>query len=333
MKRTAIAAILALAFVCCAAMAAFTARSMDRAWGASAVCSADALTSQDLLLLTALRPDLGWTAYRQSAPKQMVSDAMPDRTAKAAVLSFLGAPERIAIFPLVSGRLPQSDERSVCALDSDSAFLLFGSIDPGAVFVRLDGKLMRVVGVIDAQRPLMLIPAEEGSQGGLTGEEQGAKTQVMTFDRLVADGREALLTLQNMLGIEPDPFELSGAEFVRLTRLLCAAPWLAAVAYTVAALSRRGGIWRFAGVTLLFFLSLGALLAVLMSIPVRLLPARWSDLEFYGKQITAFKARPFRAPDVRGALKSDVLRVGLLSAAACIALWMERMWLRCGKSR
>ncbi|MEF9896468.1 MAG: hypothetical protein RR843_11910, partial [Clostridia bacterium] len=80
-------------------------------------------------------------------------------------------------------------------------------------------------------------------------------------------------------------------------------------------------------------LDLGAVLALLWCVPVRLLPARWSDFSFYGEQVAALRARPFRAPDVRDELiKWDMLRAGGWCAAACMALWMERMWLRCEKS-
>lgn len=317
MKRRMIAGLLAAMLVSFSAANVFTVVDMGRTWGDGAVCSIGTQTKQDLSLLTALYPDLTWTAYAQSEAQTLVSDEFPTRTTKAAVLSFLGAPERIAFFPLVSGRLPMDGETDACALDADTAFELFKTTDASGNFIRLGEKMVRVVGVIDVDRPVVLIPAEQDTQ----------------FRRLAADDRDAMLALSSALGVEPDSFELSGAELTKLMGLLCAVPWLLAAALFLGSLRRRGGWWRTVSTVSLWTLLLGVILALLWCVPVRLLPARWSDMEFYGEQVAAYRARPFRAPDIRDELlKSDVLRAGMWGTMACIALWMERMWLGCEKS-
>jgi hypothetical protein len=318
MKRKMIAALLTLTLVGFSALNVFTAADMGRTWGDGAACSIGSLTEQDVSLLAVLHPDLKWTAYAQSGPQPIVNDELPVRTAEAAVLSFLGAPGRIAFFPLASGRLPLEGERGACALDVNTAFKLFKSTNAEGSWVRMDGRAVRVVGVMNVDRPLLLTPAEQDTK----------------LTRLAADDRDAMLSLSLTLEVEPDPFELTGAELTRFMGLLCAVPWLLAAALFLSSLRKRGDWWRTISTVSLWALALGAVLALLWCVPVRLLPARWSDMAFYGEQAAAFRARPFRAPDIRDELlKWDMLRAGLWCAMAFIALWMERMWLGCVKSR
>lgn len=318
MKRKVIAVLLAFMLVSFSALAVFTAADMGRVWRTATACSIDLLTIQDLSLLTVLYPDLEWTAYTQSTPLTIANDELPTRTVEAAVLSFLGTPEQIAFFPLVSGRLPLKGELGSCALDVNTSFELFKSTNAGGNLIRLDGKRVRVVGVVDVDRSLVLTPAEQDTK----------------LNRLVADNREAMLSLSSALvGADPDSFELNGAELTKLMWFLCAVPWLVVTALFLGSLRKRGGWWRVASTISLWALFMCAVLVLLWCVPVRLLPARWSDMEFYGEQVAAYRTRAYRAPDIRDELlKSDMQRAVLWCAMACIALWMERMWLRCVKS-
>lgn len=318
MRRRVMGALCALAFLYCVTCGLFAARYMHKAWEKSTSCTIDPRAAKELSVLGELYPDAGWTAYAESAPETLTNDALPSRTADAAVLRFLGAPERIAFFPFVSGRLPLSSESGVCALDMDTAFKLFGSTDPDGELVRLAGGTARVVGVVDVDRPLALLPA--------MGQD--------TVDRLAADDRDILQMLALALGAELDPFEMSGVEATKLAWWLCAVPWVLLIAIGLGALRGLGGAWRPVSSALLIVLLLGALLALLWYAPVRLLPARWSDFAFYSEQIDLWKARAFRAPDVRDrGITSDALRVCLFCMCACVALFVGRKCLGCEKSR
>lgn len=307
MKRRIIAALMAIVFAGCSALSISGAIGIARVWGNGIACTIDAAAGYDLSLLTALYPHIPWTAYAQSAPLIIANDELPVRTAKAAALSFLGAPDRIAFFPLASGRLPHIGEAGACALDANTAFELFKSANAEGCMVRIDGRAARVVGVIDIDYPILLLPAKPETP----------------LNRLSADDGDALILLMSALGVENDPFELSGAETRNLLLLPCAAPWLLVVMRLLIWLRRRGGWLKFVSAALIWALALGALLMILSCVPVRLLPARWSDTAFYGEQAAAFRARPFRQTDIRHELhKRYVLRAGLGCAAACVALWM-----------
>lgn len=318
MRRRITATLLAIVFAYCSASSICGAIGIKRIWGNGIACSIDAKAGEELSLLTALYPDIQWTAYAQSAPLIIANYELPARTAKAAALSFLGAPNRIAFFPLASGRLPLIGELGACALTTNTAFELFKSANAQGNLVRIAGNTMRVVGIIDMDYPILLISAKPET----------------ILNRLAADDRDTLILLSSALGVAPDPFELSGAETRNLILLLCAAPWLLVAAQFLVPLRGRGGWRKLVFAVLVWALALGVVLAILGCVPVRLVPARWSDMTFYTELAAAFEARPFRQKDIRDELfKRDALRAGLWSAAACIALWMERMWLKRVRSR
>ena len=304
MKRSMVGAMLILVSVFCSALSVMTVMDIQAVWGDTAACSIDPATPADLSLLSQTYPDLAWTAYAQTAPQKIEHAQMSIRVDVAPVLTYMGDPNRIAFFPLMSGRLPMDSEQNLCAMNESTAYRLFGSANPIDASIRMNGAQMRVVGVLDLERALVLIPAD-------------AKQKL---DRLVCDDRDALMLLVSALGIEPDPFEMSGAEVAKLLWLLCTAPWLCASAIVLFRYRKRRGASRIMSIILLLMLGLSAIMLALYCMPVRLLPSRWSDLSFYGKRIAEYAARPFRTPDIRDELRqSSLLRTALLCTSTYIA--------------
>ena len=317
MKRAVIRLFCLAAFAAALTGAVCLALNMQKMWANCAACSIAPSTGDELALLDALYPDAEWTAYTQDAASLSVTnEALPARSAQVQELSFLGDPSRIAFFPLVSGRLPREGESGVCALDADTAWALFRSTDANSNCVRANGDSLLVVGILDVERPLLMVPAAQDAR----------------FDRLAASSREALEALASALGEETDPFELSGSEIARIALLLCIFPIVLRIASALGVLRRRGG-WRREAVNLLLWaLFAGAVLAILWCVPVRLLPARWSDLGFYAELLDSFRARDLRLPDARDLLlQSGLVRAGILCLMACVAFWIERKCLKCEK--
>ena len=305
------------AFALCLTAAVCGAVNMRGAWETGAACSIEDATVDDLALLTALFPQTEWTAYAQRAqPLTVANHALPVRTAQVQKLAVLGKIERIARFPLVSGRLPREGETGVCALDAETAFALFRSDTADANRVRVGEDSLVVVGVVDVERPLMMVSAGQDT----------------LFDRLAANSYEELTALVSALGGETDPFELSGAEAARVAFFFCAIPCFGVAAFALTGLRRRGG-WRgYLATILLWALLAGIVLSLLRCVPVRLLPTRWSDFSFYVEQLEAFRSRAARLPDARDQMmRTDLVRVGAWSLASCVALWLERKWLKCEK--
>ena len=317
MKREVMKLFWLSALVLCFAAAVFNAAGMFRTWKTGAVCSIEGASGDDLALLSALYPEIEWTAYAQRFDSVTVANSLlPARTAQAQVLTALGDPGRIAFFPLVSGRLPRAGEEGVCALDADTAFALFRSEVAEGNCVQVDNASLTVVGVVDVGQALLV-----------TGAARDAR-----LNRLAADSREELTVLAAALGAEIDPFALSGKETARLAGLLCAAPCLLLAGSVPRALRRYGNGGKYASTLLRWALFAGGVMAVLWCVPVRLLPARWSDLGFYARQVEAFRSRAVRLPDVRDVmLQKDIARVGIFSLLSCGALHMERKWLKCEK--
>lgn len=317
MKRAVVRLLCLTAFAVALTSAVCLAVNMRKMWANCAACSIAPSAGDELALLDVLYPDAGWTAYAQDAASLTVTnDALPARSAQVQTLAFLGDPNCIAFFPLVSGRLPREGESGVCALDAESAWALFRSTDASGNRIRANGDSLLVVGVLDVERPLLMLPAAQDAR----------------FDRLAANSREELEALASALGEEMDPFELSGSEIARVALWLCGFPVVLRVACALGALRRRGGWRREAANLLLWTLFAGAVLAVLWCVPVRLLPARWSDFGFYAELLDGFRARGLRLPDARDRLlQSGLARVGVLSLAACAAFWIERKCLKCEK--
>lgn len=315
MKRLVMRRIWLTAFVLCFTAAACHALNTHRAWRASAACSIQAATGDSLAPLTALYPETEWTAYTQGYELlRVANDALPARGAQVQALCFLGDPERIAFFPMASGRLPGEGESGVCALDANTAYALFRDTGAEGKRVRVGGASLMVTGVIQMERSILLLPAAQDAR----------------FDRLVADTREELAALVTALGEEMDFFEFSGAEAARAADVLCAFPCALLVCFMLSALRRRVGWRRKIANLLLWAFAAAVILAVFWCVPVRLLPSRWSEFDFYARLLDAFRTRAVRLPDARDRLmRSDLVRVGAWSLLSCAALWMERKWMRC----
>ena len=305
MRRSLIGIAFMLIGVFCSAVSVMKAMEMQSVWRDTATCSIDARTPADLGMLAFSYPDIKWTAYTQSAAQEVKHAEISNRMDAVPILTYTGDPTRIAFLPLVSGRLPLNGERGVCAIDERTAYRLFGSDDPAEASIRIDSKLLRVTGVVSAKSSFVLTPVNEESK----------------LDRLATDNRGILDTLTSALGIEPDPYELSGDEIVKLLRFVCAVPWLITIMILLLRQRKRGGAGRIVGTILLLMLILSVVLMLVSCLPARLLPTRWSDLAFYGKQVAAFHARSFRAPDIRDKLiYTDVQHTVMLNIIASITL-------------
>ena len=317
MRRAAMRLFWLAAFALCLTAAACSALDMRGMWEDRAACSIAPSTGDELAPLEALYPEIEWTAYAQGeAALSVANDALPARAAQVCELAFLGDPGRIAPFCVASGRLPREGESGVCALDAQSAWALFRTTDAGGNRVRVDGDALLVVGVLDMERPLLMRCAAPDAR----------------LNRLAAGSREELEALASALGEELDAFELSGAEAARGALLLCALPVACLAGFALCALRRRMGWRKEVSNLLLWALAVGFVLAVLWYVPVRLLPTRWSDIEFYTQLLSDFRARELRLPDARDLLmRGDLVRVGAWSLACCAARWMERKCLKSEK--
>ena len=312
-----IAAVLAMAFVSCSIISIAVNTALLKRWETKISCYIGSEASADLPLLSVLYPEFAWTAYAQSDPCSVVNSDFPNRKADLTVVSYLGEPDRIMFFPLLAGRLPLQNEYDACALDANTSFALFNGTELDGSSIRMDGRILRVVGVVDVDSPLLLTPTAEK-----TGQEY-----------LATDDRDSMILLTSALGVEVDPYELSGIEVARLLWIPCVLPWALAAVFLLSRIRTHRGRWRDIANVALWLLVIGLILLAMQCVPVRFLPSRWSDLSFYGEQIRALSARLYRVPSIfSGQLRRDALWVLLWCAGACITLELERMWIRCEKS-
>ena len=317
MKRRLIAALFAMVFVSCSVLTISANAALLKRWDTKVSCYIGSEASANLPLLPVLYPELEWTAYAQSEPCRIANNEFPNRKADLSVVSYLGKPDRIMFFPILTGRLPLQNEYDACVLDVNTSFAMFNSIEPDGSSIRLDGRAIRVVGVVDVNFPLLLTPTEDKAR----------------LEYLATDDRDSMILLASALGAELDPYELSGIEVVKLLWIPCVLPWALAAALLLLRLHKHSGRLRDVSNAVLWLLIIGLILLAMQCVPVRFLPSRWSDLSFYGEQIRTLSVRPYRTPSIYSAqLKQEGLWVLLWCAAACITLKLERMWLPCEKS-
>ena len=320
MKGRILRTICFLLFAVCVAASLLTLQDMRRTWD-SWTGPIEKRSAADIRLAAGTLPGLDWAAYAQEAAQALGTAAYPGRNAKAAILRFAGYPDVIGFFPLSSGHLPKADELDACAVDSATAFALWNSLDVTGQRLICDKKTYNVVGVLDVDQRLTLLPARSDEE----------------MDRLAVrspDGYEALTALEGALGLTPDAWFFGDTEMTNGLLFACAVPLWALLGIGLVWLKRRGGAFRLAGDGLVVCAALAMLLWAVACVPVRLLPGRWSDFSFYMEQFRAWQGRELRMPGARDLMRTaGAARVLALSAFACLTLIGERMCMRCERSR
>ena len=317
MIRKVTASLLLMLFILCSAISIMRAANIQKCWLESVSTILAPHTKEELSALEVSYPEASWAAFWQAESQIITGGIEGSRNSKVSMILFRGIPDSIAHFPMAAGRMPAYGENSVCALDKNTAFKLFSSGDVVGSNVNYDGNDWVIVGILDIDDPVLIAPG----------------TAETVYDHIAVDHRETLTTLVTALGDDADPFSLSGAETARLLWILCGLPWVLIVLSEIQKMQKRSGVWKVVANVAFCSALLGMVIALLYCIPIRLLPARWSDLSFYGEQIRAFWNRPRSVPTVRDVLLGrDVLQTCIWCMLALIMLRMERKVRSCAKS-
>lgn len=317
MIRKVASSLLLMLFILCSAISIMRAANIQKCWQESVSTILAPHTEEELSALEVSYPEAGWAAFQQAESQLIMGGIEGSRNSKASVLLFHGMPDSIAHFPMVAGHMPAYGENSVCALDKNTAFTLFSSVDVVGSNVNYDGNDWMIVGILDIDEPVLIAPG----------------TAETVYDHFAVDHRETLTTLVTALGDDADPFSLSGSEMARLLWILCGLPWVLIILSGIRRIRRRTGGWKVVSDVAFCTALLGIVIALMYCVPVRLLPSRWSDLSFYGEQIRAFRNRPRSVPTIRDVLLGrDAAITCLWCALALITLRFERKVRSCAKS-
>ena len=317
MIRKVAASLLLMLFILCSAISIMRAANVQKCWQDSVSTILAPHTEEELSALEASYPETGWTAFRQAESQLITGGIEGSRNSKVSMLLFHGMPDSIAHFPMAAGRLPAYGENNVCALDKNTAFKLFSSVDVVGSNVNYDGNDWMIVGILDVDDPVLIAPG----------------TAETVYDHFAVDHRESLTTLVTALGDEADPFSLSGTETTRLLWILCALPWAMIVLSGIRRMRRLSGSWKVVSNVAFCTALLGIVIGLMYCVPIRLLPSRWSDLSFYGEQIRAFRNRSRSVPTIRDVLLGrDTAQTSLWCVLALITLRFERKVRSCAKS-
>lgn len=317
MIRKVASSLLLMLFILCSAISIMRAANIQKCWQESVSTILAPHTEEELSALEASYPEAKWAAFQQVESQFITGGIEGSWNSKVSMLLFHGMPDSIAHFPMTAGRMPAYGENNVCALDKNTAFKLFSSVDVVGSNVNYDGNDWMIVGILDIDDPVLIAPG----------------TEETVYDHIAADHRETLETLVSALGGEADLFSLSGVETARLLWILCGFPWAMIILTGIRKMRKRSEVWKVISNVAFCMALLGMVIALMVCIPVRLLPTRWSDLSFYGEQMRAFRARPCSVPTIRDVLLGrDVLQTCVWCALALITLRFERKVRSCAKS-
>lgn len=317
MIRKATASLLLMLFILCSAISIMRTADIQKCWEDGVSTLLTPCTEEDLSALAVSYPDATWAAFQQTESQIITGGVGESRNTKVSLLMFHGMPDSIAHFPMVAGRIPAYGENNVCALDKCTAYKLFSNVDVVGSNVNYDGNDWMIVGILDIDDSVLI----------------ASGTEETVYDHIAADHRETLEKLVSALGGEADPFNLSGSETARLLWILCGLPWALIVLSGIRRMRRRSGGWKVVSNVAFCTALLGMVIALMVCIPVRLLPSRWSDLSFYGEQIRAFRNRSRSVPTIRDVLLGrDAAITCLWCALALITLRFEREVRSCAKS-
>ena len=317
MIRKVASSLLLMLFILCSAISIMRATNIQKCWQESVSTILAPHTEEELSALEVSYPEAGWAAFQQAESQLIMGGIEGSRNSKVSMLLFHGMPDSIAHFPMAAGRMPAYGENSVCALDKNTAFKLFSSVDVVGSNVNYDGNDWMIVGILDIDEPVLIAPG----------------TAETVYNHFAVDHRETLETLVSALSGEANPFSLSGVETARLLWILCGFPWVIIILTGIRKMRKRSEIWKVISNVSFCTALLGMVIALMICIPIRLLPTRWSDLSFYGEQIRAFRARPRSVPTIRDVLLGrDAAITCLWCALALITLRFERKVRTCAKS-
>lgn len=295
--------------IVCSVLSATIIYNIQRSWAERVAVTIPPRTEQELSILSVLYPESKWAAFQQIESQRIYGDGGGYQKADVSALMFHGDPDSIVFFPMTAGRIPSDGENSVCALDRETAFELFRSVDVIGNWIIYDRKMIQVVGILDINIPLVVISGDSET----------------LYTNIAACNHDELTTLVAVLGEEADQFTLSGMEVARLLWILCSIPWVSVVLSVVWRIRKNSGGWKVLSNVLLCIILMGLLIALLNCIPVRLLPARWSDLSFYSEMINNFRNRPYSMPTVRNVmLNKSILYTCIWCVVAYVSLQVKR---------
>ena len=176
MIRKVAASLLLMLFILCSAISIMRATNIQKCWQESVSTILAPHTEEELSALEVSYPEAGWAAFQQAESQLIMGGIEGSRNSKVSMLLFHGMPDSIAHFPMAAGRMPAYGENSVCALDKNTAFKLFSSVDVLGSNVNYDGNDWVIVGILDIDEPVLIAPG----------------TAETVYDHIAADHRETL---------------------------------------------------------------------------------------------------------------------------------------------
>ncbi len=217
--------------------------------------------------------------------EELISADSTGRERKAALYQLKGQPAAVFGGGLLRGRYFTEGEGDVCLLDKETVRYLFGSEDVTGLKVQRNGKALRIVGILEEDRPLCIVPAQENTSFDAVTVR---KKDSAASSNLVVSMLEAVFGGANAERIDGKLYTVTAWLFYSVVMSVTFA--LAGVLCFQASKKRCGGTAgsRWLGYCILFFFLEAALLIFLWGVKSAApgsdyLPSYWSDFDFFSE--------------------------------------------------
>lgn len=255
--------------------------SVSVRWDAGGVSPAELLRREEYSRQDGAENQPEATLWREELSRTVSDNG--ERSRNADIVTVFGDASEAAPAPVLSGAFPARSDPEGCAVSSELAFSLWGSLDVLGMPVKLGDELYYVRGVFKSNESRLLIQASESSQESLSN------MQLKFSDGGGREAAESFLTSANFGGGTVLDLPLLGW----ICEVLSLAPAVLLAAGILLRLIKRALTLRHYAALLLGYLPYAALAAAgtllclrSLEIPARLIPTMWSDFDFWARLFT-----------------------------------------------
>ena len=217
--------------------------------------------------------------------EDLISADSTGRERKAAFYQLKGQPAAVFGGGLLRGRYFTEGEGDVCLLDKETVRYLFGSEDVTGLKVQRNGKALRIVGILEEEKPLCIVPGQETTSFDTVTVR---KKDSAASSNLVVSMLEAVFGGADTERIDGKLYTVTAWLFysVVMSVTFVLAGGLCFQVYKNRGTRLTGGRWF--GYCILFFFLEAALLIFLWGVRAAApgsdyLPSYWSDFDFFSK--------------------------------------------------
>lgn len=185
---------------------------------------------------------------------------------------------------MVDGSPLSRNDKSGCTIDKKTAYSLFGTVDAVGKTLYIDDKSYVIRGVFEEKQPVIMRNSYD--------DEMSFSNAELLFEN-TSNGREDASNLISTYNLPNPSVIIDGSLITMLLKLIIALPTI--ILSLVLAIRMLFRAFKVSNQLLLFLIAISGMILVTiglvlileipLSIPIRFIPSKWSDLSFWGNQL------------------------------------------------